>query len=100
MHGIVQKSLICQLINQMYTKYFEVYGHCKRAIQCFINEIQATDTHIESSRQRFLFAGLLPPESSFTGFGYCSFTRKHLNRLADFYELQLVFVKPALSDVV
>ena len=99
MHGIVQKSLICQLINQMYTKYFEVYGHCKRAIHCFINEIQATDTHIESSRQRFLFAGLLPPESSFTGFGYCSFTRKHLNRLADFHELQLVFVRPALNDV-
>lgn len=83
----------------MHTKYFEVYGHCERDIQRFANEIQATDTHIESSRQRFLYAGLLPPESSFTGFGYCSLTHKHLNRLADFHELQLVFVRPALNDV-
>ncbi len=83
----------------MRTKYFEVYRHCERDIQGFMDEIGAIDKNLKITYQQFFYSGSLPPESSYVGFWYAETTRKHLRRLADFHQLQLVFVQPALSDI-
>lgn len=90
--------VIHRAINPMHKNFFEVSGHCERDIQCFMNESHATDTSIETGWQEFLLGDARRDENSFIAFGYCQLTRKHLNRLADFHELQLVFVEPELSD--
>lgn len=75
----------------MHTNYFQVCGDCERDIKRFCDEIQATDTVIESGWQECLLGDEYKAENSFIGFGYCEVTRKRLRRLADFHELQLVF---------
>lgn len=82
----------------MRTKYFEIYGHCQRDLNFFMQDVDAVDRNIQPMWQQFFCAEPIPPESTYVAFGYTAITRKHLNRLADFYELKLIFVTPALKD--
>lgn len=84
----------------MHTNYFQVGGHCERDILRFCDEIQATDIVLESGWQECLLGDEQLALNSFICFGYCELTRKRLSRLADFHELQLVFLEPVLSDGV
>lgn len=84
-------------INHMHTNYFQVGGGCERDIKRFFEETQAKDTVIEYGWQECLLGDEHRAENTFIGFGYCKLTRKRLMRLADFHQLQLVFVDLLLS---
>lgn len=86
--------------NQMPTNYFQVCGNCERDIFRFMREIRAKDTVIEYGWQECLIGDEHLALNSFIGFGYCELTSLRLSRLADFHELQLVFLEPVVSDSV
>jgi len=77
-------------------RQFQVNGSCEKEVQVFLDTVKAIQPTVEWGWNT-LEPGCENNPQEVQGFGYTNLPLKHLNRLADFLELQLVYVSENLQ---